>query len=69
MTMPRSTSSIEKIRAELVWVSETPDPNKYGRGKVRYAPVFLLSPGILVKMPKRQNCLRTHGSVERSIDL
>ncbi len=26
--MPRTYSSIEKIRAELTWVNETPDPNK-----------------------------------------
>jgi hypothetical protein len=28
--MPRTYSSIEKIRAELAWVNETPDPNKCG---------------------------------------
>jgi len=28
--MPHSTSSIEKIRAELAWVSEPVDPNKCG---------------------------------------
>ncbi len=28
--MPRTYSSIEKIRAELSWVNETPDPNKSG---------------------------------------
>jgi hypothetical protein len=28
--MPRTYSSIDKIRAELAWVSETPDPNKCG---------------------------------------
>jgi len=28
--MPRAYSSIEKIRAELAWVNETPDPNKCG---------------------------------------
>jgi hypothetical protein len=27
--MPRIYSSIEKIRAELAWVNETPDPNKW----------------------------------------
>jgi hypothetical protein len=26
MLMPRSYSSIDKIRAELAWVNETPDP-------------------------------------------
>jgi hypothetical protein len=26
--MPRTCSSIEKIRAELAWVTETPDPKK-----------------------------------------
>jgi len=33
--MPRSYSSIDKIRAELAWVNETPDPNKYGCRNVR----------------------------------
>jgi hypothetical protein len=33
--MPRSHSSIEKIRAELAWVSERPDPNKCGCRHVR----------------------------------
>jgi hypothetical protein len=28
--MQRTYSSIDKIRAELAWVSETPDPNKCG---------------------------------------
>jgi hypothetical protein len=28
--MPRTYSSIDKIRAELAWVTETPDPNKCG---------------------------------------
>jgi hypothetical protein len=28
--VPRSPSSIEKIRAELAWVNETPDPNPCG---------------------------------------
>jgi len=28
--MPRTQASIEKIRAELAWVNETPDPNKCG---------------------------------------
>ena len=28
--MPRNDSTIEKIRAELVWVNETPNPNKCG---------------------------------------
>jgi hypothetical protein len=28
--MPRTYSSIEKIRAELSWVNETPDPNRCG---------------------------------------
>src|SRR5215510_11011651 len=28
--MPRTYSSIEKIRAELAWMNETPDPNKCG---------------------------------------
>ena len=26
--MPRTYSSVEKIRAELAWVTETPDPNE-----------------------------------------
>jgi len=26
--MPRTYSSIEKIRAELAWMNEPPDPNK-----------------------------------------
>jgi hypothetical protein len=26
--MPRTYSSVEKIRAELAWVNEMPDPNK-----------------------------------------
>jgi hypothetical protein len=33
--MPRTYSSIEKIRAELAWVNETPDPNKCGCRIVR----------------------------------
>jgi len=28
--MPRTYSSIEKIRTELAWVNETPDPNECG---------------------------------------
>jgi hypothetical protein len=28
--MSRTSSSIDKIRAELAWVTETPDPNKCG---------------------------------------
>ena len=28
--MPGTYSSIEKIRSELAWVTETPDPNKCG---------------------------------------
>src|SRR5262249_51324083 len=28
--MPRTYSSVDKIRAELAWVNETPDPNKCG---------------------------------------
>jgi hypothetical protein len=27
--MPRTYSSIDKIRAEPAWVTETPDPNKW----------------------------------------
>src|SRR5262245_51439249 len=33
--MPRTYSSIDKIRAELAWVNETPDPNKCGCRNVR----------------------------------
>jgi len=33
--MPRIFSSIDKIRAELAWVNETPDPNKCGRRSLR----------------------------------
>jgi hypothetical protein len=33
--MPRTYSSIEKIRAELTWITETPDPNKCGCRNVR----------------------------------
>src|SRR5262245_25205032 len=33
--MPRTSCSIEKIRAELAWVTETPDPNKCGCRNVR----------------------------------
>jgi len=28
--MPRTYSSIDKIRAELAWVNETPDPKECG---------------------------------------
>src|SRR5262247_3809699 len=35
VTMPRSYSSIDKIRAELAWVTETPDTNKCGCRNVR----------------------------------
>jgi hypothetical protein len=28
--MPKTSSSIDKIRAELAWVTETPDPNWCG---------------------------------------
>src|SRR5215470_16175695 len=34
--MPRTYSSIDKIRAELAWVNEAPDPNKCGCRNVRY---------------------------------
>jgi len=33
--MPRTYSSIEKIRAELAWVTETRDPNKCGCRNLR----------------------------------
>src|SRR5215470_6515551 len=33
--MPRTYSSVEKIRAELAWINETPDPNKCGCRNVR----------------------------------
>src|SRR5262245_26573027 len=33
--MPRTYSSIDKIRAELTWVNETPDPNKCGCRNLR----------------------------------
>src|SRR5262245_58994459 len=33
--MPRTYSSIEKIRAEHTWVTETPDPNKCGCRNLR----------------------------------
>jgi hypothetical protein len=33
--MPRTYSSIDKIRAELAWVNETPDPNKCDCRNVR----------------------------------
>jgi hypothetical protein len=33
--MPRTYSNIEKVRAELAWVNETPDPNKCGCRNVR----------------------------------
>jgi hypothetical protein len=33
--MPRTYSPIDKIRAELAWVNETPDPNKCGCRHVR----------------------------------
>ena len=33
--MPGNYSSIDKIRAELAWVNETPDPNKCGCRNVR----------------------------------
>jgi hypothetical protein len=29
--MPRTYPSIDKIRAELAWVNETPDPNKLNK--------------------------------------
>ena len=33
--MPRTYSSLDKIRAELAWVNETPDPNKCGCRNLR----------------------------------
>jgi len=33
--MPRSYSSMDKIRAELAWVTDTPDPNKCGCRNLR----------------------------------
>jgi len=33
--MPRTYSSTEKIRAELAWITETPDPHKCGCRNVR----------------------------------
>jgi len=33
--MPRTYSSIEKIRTELAWVNEPPDPNKCGCRNLR----------------------------------
>src|SRR5262249_16665808 len=33
--MPRTYSSIDKIRAELAWGTETPDPNKCGCRNLR----------------------------------
>ena len=35
--MPRTYSSIDKIRAELGWVNETADPNKCGCRSLRAA--------------------------------
>jgi hypothetical protein len=35
--MQRTFSSIDKIRAELAWITETPDPNKCGCRNVRCA--------------------------------
>jgi len=46
--MPRTYSSIDKIRAELGWVSETPDPNKRGRRNVRCCEETGYKPGVLV---------------------
>ena len=40
----------EKIRAELAWVTETPDPNKCGCRKVRHTPV-VRSVGLLTPFP------------------
>jgi hypothetical protein len=34
--MPRTYTNTDKIRAELAWVTETPDPNKCGCRNVRY---------------------------------
>jgi hypothetical protein len=48
--MPRTYSSIDKTRAELAWVTETPDPNKWGCRKVRYTPV-VRSVGLLTSFP------------------
>jgi len=36
--VPRTYSSIEKIRAELAWVNETPDPNKCGCEETGHKP-------------------------------
>src|SRR5262247_625809 len=33
--MPRTYSSIDKIRGDLAWVNETPDPNKCGCRNLR----------------------------------
>jgi hypothetical protein len=36
--MPRTHSSIEKIRAELAWVTETPDPTQCGLSQCSVLP-------------------------------
>jgi hypothetical protein len=45
--MPRANSSIEKIRAELAWVTETPDPNKCGCRNLRCCEETGHKPGSL----------------------
>jgi hypothetical protein len=52
--MPRTCSSIDKIRAELGWVTEIPDPNKCGCRNVRCCEATGHKPGA---------CM---GAVERS---
>jgi len=38
--MPGTHTNLEKIRAELAWVAETPDPNKCGRRNVEMQAAY-----------------------------
>jgi len=40
MDVPRTYSSNNKIRAELVWVNETPEPNEVGSPRQYLFDVF-----------------------------
>lgn len=43
--MPRTYSNLEKLRAELTWVNETPDPNRCGCRNVRCCEEMQHQPG------------------------
>src|SRR5262245_34446549 len=57
--MPRTYSSIDKICAELAWVTETPDPNKCGCRNLRCCEETRHKPGACsLVLSKYSNCLK-----------